>query len=307
MFLPTEAAVNCTSSKVVRYKSIKVAVAAALALTLSTSATAQNALMQCSDSPPQDAAKIFRSGLWKQWIYWAIPGPTAYAAVERIVAEVNVSRGTAGLPYLVPIPGAEIVVSVFDERNARGANGSSTLPETSNQEAFLATFVQDTAGGFEVLFLTDPLRSNAMLTTAKAVPGVAAIVERSMHVKLEEGVDRVATEWELSSAAGDKINFSARYLSTAIYAHTVGPAARVAYANCNLTHSADVIYRSAPTVSYRLFAREAGNYVDLARPGVRVKVRVRHHDVDVNSIFNDPANVPELLIAVDRDVRIERR
>ena len=293
-------------TNVVRNKRTANLAGAVLAVALSTSATAQNALMNCVDQPPQDPAKIFRSGLWKQWIYWAVPGPTAYAAVQRIVAETNVSRGTAGLPYLIAIPGAEIVVSVFDERNARGANGSSAFPETSNQEAFLATFVQDTAGGFEVLFLTDPLRSNALLT-AKAVPGVAATVERSMEIKGEKGVDLVETEWELSSIVGDKINFSARYPSTAIYGHSVGPAARVAYANCNLTHSADVIYRSAPTVTYPLFAREAGNYVDLAQAGVRVKVRVKHHDPDVNSIFNDPANVPEVVIAVDRDVRIERR
>ena len=300
---------SCLSLKsgVHKRKSMKLAVACALALALSTSATAQNALTRCSDSPPQDAMKVFRSGLWKQWIYWAIPGPTAYAAIQRIVAEVNVSRGTAGLPYLVPVPGAEIVVSVFDERNARGANGSSALPETSNQEAFLATFVKDTAGGFKVLFLTDPLRSNEVLTTAKAVPGVVAAVERSMQYELEKGVEKVKTEWEFSSAAGDKIHFSAHYPSTAIYAHTVGPTSRVAYANCNLTHSADVIYRSVPTVTYPLFAREAGDYVDLAQPRVRVKVRVTHHDVDVNSIFNDPANVPEVLIAVDRDVRMESR
>lgn len=294
-------------SSVMQQKLMKAAIGAALSLALGASATAQNLLMQCTDQPPQDSTKVFRSGLWKQWIYWAIPGPTAYAAVQRIVAEVNVSRATAGLPYLVPVPGAEIVVSVFDERNARGANGSSAFPETSNQEAFLATFVQDTAGGSEVLFLTDPLRSNAVLTTAKAVPGVAAVVERSIEIKLENGVDKVVTEWQLSSVAGDNIVFNAQYPSTAIYARTVGPAARVAYANCNLTHSADVIYRSAPIVTYPLFAREAGNFVNLSKPGVKVKVVVKHHDVDVNAIFNDPANAPELLIAVDRDVRIEHR
>lgn len=38
-----------------------------------------------------------------------------------------------------------------------------------------------------------------------------------------------------------------------------------------------------------------------------VHVWVNHHDPDVNAIFNDPANVPEVLIAADRDVRIESR
>ncbi len=143
---------------------------------------AQSPLMKCADPVPQDPSRVFRSGLWKQWIYWAIPGPSAYAAVQRIVAEANVSRGTAGLPYLIANPTFEIVVSVFDERNARGANGSSALPVTANQEAFLATFVTDTQGGFEVLFLTDPMRSNDILTTVKAVPGVAASIERRLEI-----------------------------------------------------------------------------------------------------------------------------
>lgn len=37
----------------------------------------------------------------------------------------------------------------------------------------------------------------------------------------------------------------------------------------------------------------------------RVKVKVKHHDPDINAIFNDPAKLPEVLIAADRDVRIE--
>ena len=268
---------------------------------------AQSPLMHCADPVPQDPSRVFRSGLWKQWIYWAIPGPSAYAAVQRIVAEANVSRATAGLPYLIPNPTFEIVVSVFDERNARGANGSSALPMTANQEAFLATFVTDTQGGFEVLFLTDPMRSNDILTTAKAVPGVAASIERRIESRVERGVERIETDWDIASASGDRIRFSARYPASAVYAHTVAPAARVDYANCDLVHVSDIVYRSAPTRTFPLFAREEGNYVDLRQDGVQVRVHVRHHDPDVHAIFNDPANVPELLIGVDRDVRIESR
>jgi hypothetical protein len=254
----------------------------------------------------QDPTLVFRSGLWKQWIYWAIPGPQAYAAIQRIVAEVNAARAGAGLPLLVTNPTYEIVVSVFDERNARGANGSSVLPTTSNQEAFLATFVDDAAGGSEVLFLTDPLRSNDLLAV-KGVPGVAATVERAIEIKSEHGAERVETEWRFSSTAGDRIAFSAHYPSSAIYYHAVTPAARIDYAKFNLGHSADLIYRSAPTQIFPLFARDEGNFIDLAGKGVHARVHIDHHDPDVNAIFNDPRNVPEVLIALDRDVRIERR
>ena len=286
-------------------KALLVAVVGVVAA--ATPAQAQSPLMNCTSPVPQDPARVFRSGLWKQWIYWAVPGPTAYAAVQRIVAEVNVSRGAAGLPYLVANPAFEVIVSVFDERNARGANGSSALPITSNQEAFLATFVTDTQGGFEVLFLADPMRSNDILTTAKAVPGVAATIDRRLESKIERGVERIETEWEVVSAAGDRIRFGARYPGGAVYTRAVTPAARIDYANCDLVHFSDIVYRSAPTRTYPLFSREESNFVDLRQGGAQVKVHIVHHDPDVHAIFNDPANVPELLIGLDRDVRIESR
>jgi len=271
----------------------------ALAMSLSSGANAQDT------TPP--TGTVFRSGLWKQWIYWAIPGPTAFAAVQRIVAEVNVSRSAAGLPLLIADPTLEIVVSVFDEHNARGNNGSSTYPTTSNQEVFLSTFVLDTAGGFEVLFLTDPLRSNALLATLKGVPGVPATIERKMEFNLDDGIEKVETEWKISSALGDRIEFDAHYPSTSIFGRDYAPASRVVYTNINLQHVSDLIYRSAPTKTYPLFAHQDGSYLDLTDHAVHVKIRVKHHDTDVNAIFNDPANLPELLIAADRDVRIESR
>lgn len=282
-------------------------VGVALGTMLCGVANAQSTPMQCADPVAQDPTKVYRSGLWKQWIYWAIPGPAAFSAVQRIVAEVNVSRAGAGVPLLVAVPGYEIVVSVIDERNARGANGSSALPVTANQEAFLATFVDDTAGGSEVLFLTDPMRTNSILTTTKKVPGVAATVERAIVYEMEDGVDKVETEWHIATATGDKIEFSARYPDTAVYYRGVNPAARIDYANCNLKHVSDIVYRSAPAKTYPLFARDEGNYLDATQHDVHVKVQVKHHDPDVNAIFNDKANVPEILIAADRDVRIESR
>ena len=295
------------STKAIRTTLMAALVGAALATTLGNPANAQSTLTHCADPVAQDPSKIFRSGLWKQWFYWQIPGPTAFAVVQRIVAEVNLSRTSAGLPLLVAVPGYEIIVSVFDERNARGANGSSALPATSNQEVFFATFVDDTAGGSEILFLTESMRSNTLLTTTKGVPGVAATVERTMKFELENGVDQVETEWQVSSAVGDKVEFKASYPTTAIYFRSVSPASRINYANCNLTHVSDLVYRSMPAKTFPLFARDEGNFIDLKNGGVHVKVKIKHHDPDINAIFNDPANVPEVLIAADRDVRIESR
>jgi hypothetical protein len=260
--------------------------------------------MNCADPVQQDPSKIFRSGLWKQWIHWSIPGPKAYEAIQRVVAEVNGARAGSGLPLLVPNPTYEIVASVFDERNARGANGSSALPTTINQEAFLAVFVDDTAGGFNVLFLTDPLRSNPLLA-AKGVPGVTSKVERGIALESKDGEDFIETEWEATSPAGDRISLSAAYGSAAVYFHGVSPASRVDYANCNLKYSSSLVYRSAPGKTFSLFAREEANYVDLSAKDVKVRLRVSHHDRDVHAIFNDPLNVPEVLIGLDRDVRIQ--
>jgi hypothetical protein len=263
--------------------------------------------MNCVDAIPQNPAKVYRSGLWKQWVYWQIPGPMAYQAIQRIVAEVNAGRAAAGQPLLIPNPAYEIVASVFDERNARGKDGSSATPATANQEAFLAVFVDDTTGDVPVLFLTDPLRSNPLLAATKGVPGVDATVQRSMSMELEGGNDSVSTEWDVSSAAGDRIKFSARYDSAAIFFTAVGPATRVAYANCNLTYSTSIVFRSTPQLTHDLFAREQGNFIDPTEKHVHVKLKVKHHDPDVHAIFNDPANMPELLFGLDRDVRVQVR
>lgn len=74
---------------------------------------------------------------------------------KELVAEVNSARARAGAPLLVSDPSYPLVVSVFDESNPRGANGSSAIaPGLSNHEVFFATFVDDTTGGSEVLFLS---------------------------------------------------------------------------------------------------------------------------------------------------------
>lgn len=281
-------------------------VSAALAVSLTSPAMAQVPPPSAASLNTQDPTKVFRGGLWKQFIYWAIPGPTAYAAIQRVVAEVNTARSAVGLPILIPNPASEIVVSVFDEHNARGPSGRSIYPATSNQEAFLATFVDDSAGGSEVLFLTDPFRSNDGLA-ALGVSGVSARVSRELELNSEDGIEKVKTEWTFTSTAGDQIEFKASYPSTAIYYRAVGPLRRLDYAATNLAHSADLIFRTAPTQVFPLFAREEGNFVDLTAKGVHVKVHVNHGDPDIQAIFNDSRNTPEVLIALDRDVRIESR
>ena len=65
---------------------------AAVLLVCAIPADAQTSLMNCREAIQQDPAKILRSGIWRQWIYWITPGPDAYAAVQRVVAEVNSAR-----------------------------------------------------------------------------------------------------------------------------------------------------------------------------------------------------------------------
>ena len=277
-----------------------------LAFAFAGGAQAQNILVNCPDPIQQDASKVFRSGIWKQWIYWVTPGPSAYAAVLRVVAEVNGARSAAGLPTLLPNPSNPVIVSVFSESNPRGKDGSSPFPFAGNDEAFFATFVDDTAGGSEVLFLTDSVRSNDILTTAKSVPGVPGVFEYSIESEVKANDSKVSTEWEITFNSRDKIRFAASYPSSAIYFRNVFPS-RVAFARCNQQSFSTLIFRSAPTVSYTLFDRSKASYVDLTDSRVKVKLNVSHHDPDINAMFNDPHNVPEVLIETDRVVRIESR
>ena len=120
----------------------------------------------------------------------------------------------------------------------------------------------------------------------------------------EDGNDSVSTEWDVASPAGDRIKFSAKYHSDAVYFTSVAPRARIAYANCNLTYSTSIVFRSSPQQTFDLFDRSQGNFIDPRGKHANVKVTITHHDPDVHAIFNDPANVPELLFGADRDVRI---
>jgi hypothetical protein len=58
---------------------------------------------------------------------------------------------------------------------------------------------------------------------------------------------------------------------------------------------------------FTLFDRSQANYVDVTNSDVNIRLRVRHHDRDINRMFNDRQNAPLLLIETDRVVRIEAK
>jgi hypothetical protein len=47
--------------------------------------------------------------------------------------------------------------------------------------------------------------------------------------------------------------------------------------------------------------------LDLSLKDVEVSLKVRHHDADINAMFNDPGNQPLALFELDRVVRFERQ
>ncbi len=275
-----------------------IVILAVLSLVAATSASAQ-----CSSDP----TKHFRGGLWKHWILQLAPGPTAQAAVQRIIAEVNQARTQAQLPLLVFDPQEPIQVAVFEENNPRGPDGKNLVNRLPNQEVLLSTFaeLEGALDGEVALILTDPLRSNAELT-AKGVPGVAAVFERTMKFALEGSDSEVSTKWVASNEV-DEIKFSAEYSSAAITARARFPGTST-YLNCNLGHLLDLMFRSLPTQTFKFLDRFQANVLsDLTREDVKVSLEVKHHDPDIDAIFNDQENRLLRLFEFDRVVRFERQ
>ncbi len=76
----------------------------------------------------------------------------------------------------------------------------------------------------------------------------------------------------------------------------------------SLKDCVDVIYRSLPTQTFALLERNQFSVIfDLARKDVHVSLKVRHHDADINAMFNDPENQPSALFEFDRVARFERQ
>lgn len=272
-----------------------------VAAALIVASVASNASAQCSDP-----SKHFRAGLWKHWILQILPGPAAQAAVQRIIAEVNQARAAAALPLLVFDPQEPIQIAVFEENNPRGPDGRNLANRLPNQEVLLSTFaeLEGALDGEVALLLTDPLRSNADLTV-KGVPGVAAVFERTMKFALEGSDSQVSTKWVASNEV-DEIKFSAEYSSAAITARARFPGTST-YLNCNLGHLLDLMFRSLPTQTFKFLDRFQANVLsDLTREDVEVKLKVQHHDPDIDAMFNDPENRLFALFEFDRVVRFER-
>ena len=75
-----------------------------------------------------------------------------------------------------------------------------------------------------------------------------------------------------------------------------------------MAKSVEVLFRSLPTKTYGFYERNrASVLLDLTLPEVEVKLDMRHHDRDIDAIFDDPANQPFALFELDRLVRLERQ
>jgi len=226
--------------------------------------------------------------------------------VERIIIQINTARAQAGLPLLVFDPFEPVEVSVHEENNPRGPGGLSLANRLPNQEIEFSIFAElpGALNGEVVVFLTDALRSNSELAD-KGIPGAAAVFQRSMGSVLSGSNSLTNTTWVASNAT-DRIEFSATYSSAAIAFRSRFPGA-TAYLNCNLGYLVDILFRSLPNDTFKTLDRSQSAVVtDFTRSDVRVRLRVKHHDPDIQAIFNDPQNAPSLLIEFDRILRQER-
>jgi hypothetical protein len=254
-----------------------------------------------------EPSQHFRGGLWKEWVVQILPGPRALAAVQRVVTEMNLVRAQANppIPLLVFDPQIPLLFSVFEENNPRGPDGLSLTDRTPNREVLLGTWAVVEGGGPVLILLSDPLRSNRELT-AKGVPGVDAVVERTMKFTAEGTISESSTHWTVTSAS-DVVRFSLRYSSEAISSRSRFPTAST-YLACNYGHFLDLIFRSRPDQTYGVYDRSQTTFLfDLSRDDVRLSFKVDHHDPEVTAIFNDPDNLPIGLSEADRVVRWQRQ
>ena len=262
--------------------------------------------LQVAHAQTIDPGKHFRSGVWDQWIFWTVPGPSAFAAVQRVVERANAARGTAGLPLLNADPGYPLIFAVYEENDARGPDGKSLADATPNRESFLATFVDLDDGSSVVFFLTDQIRSNAELT-AKGVPGVPGTFTASTERNLQgDGTTRTELKWNIATASGDAISFKAEYGDDAVAFRGRTPGAAAYLANgVGLTLA--LVYSALPTQLFLFYERNQSAWYDLPTRKVEVKLAGHSHDADVDAMYNDAHNTPIELIELKRVVRIQRQ
>jgi hypothetical protein len=254
-----------------------------------------------------EPAKHFRGGLWKEWVVQILPGPRALDAIQRVVIEMNLARAQADppVPQLVFTPDVPLLFSVFEENNSRGPDGASVADRTPNREVLLGTYALIEGGGPVIILLTDPLRTNKTLT-ASGIPGVDAVIERTM--KFPEGEDGVetSTRWAVSSASA-QVKFDLRYSSAAISSRSRFPSTTT-YLACDYGHFVDQIFRSSPAQTYAVFDHSQTSFLfDLTRQDIKLRLKIKHHDPEVQSIFNDPDNQPIGLSEADRVIRWQRQ
>jgi hypothetical protein len=285
-------------------------IVAGAALLLLTPATTT---AQCSGDMQ---LKHFRGGIWKQWILQITPGPKAIEAIKAIVDEVNQAR-TQGSCCVKPIEyvGDKLLVSVFQEHDARGPNGEP-LPEadengeaypSDNLESFIGVFVKvpDAGAGGGVLFLT-ALRTNGALTAlTKDIPGAPA--EAISEIKMSWR--SVATNWILKVITpgpqeNTRIEFAATY-PPRIMARGQVPAAGD-YLNCNLAAPRPIVYRSLPSSTFVLLDRYQLGAVALPNSEVTVNMKVESPDPSIQAIFSDRENRQVALIELERIARFVR-
>jgi hypothetical protein len=254
-----------------------------------------------------EPTRHFRGGLWKEWVVQILPGPRALEAIQRIVVEMNQGRAKADppVPQLVFTPDIPLLFSVFEENNPRGPSGAPVADRNPNREVLLGTYALVDGGGPVLILLADPLRTNKALT-ASGIPGVDAAIERTM--KFPEGEDGVetSTRWAVASAS-DQVKFSLRYSSAAISSRSRFPSAP-AYLGCDYGHFVDQIFRSSPAQTYAVYDHSQTSFLfDLTREDIKLHLRIKHHDPEVQAIFNDPDNQPIGLSEADRVIRWQRQ
>ena len=243
---------------------------------------------------------VLRSGLWRQWVLWSRPGPAAKASLERTLNLINVTRASKGGTPLKPALDSRLIFSVITERDPRGPDG--TALKDGNLEMFFATFVEDEAGKSFVLFLDDPLRSNAELAKT-GLPGTVATITGG-YVEVVDATSTFSTKWTAKSLK-DEVEFEASYSATTSTERRSFPAA-AEFVSGSIAHNLDMLYASRPTESIELWERSSSTWVSLPGKGAKAKLKVKLHDPELHAMFSDPLNLPIQLVQIERQVRIQK-
>jgi hypothetical protein len=286
-------------------------VAVALALLIPRPARGQT---YCPNAPTLDPSRLFRGGLWQEWLYTMTPGRRAQAAIAAKLAQVNAVRENAKLRPLRYFAGnsttpADPIVATFledlDPREVSGAYCAAGPNPPPDREVALGTLVDDGLNSF-VLFFDDPIRSDGCLAQF-GVPGHPGTFRWSLRRKVNGGAEQTSVAWIATSSAGDTLELAALYtngdfnsgvrfpsldrpdfqhagmgLYTPLYQLTNNPAP--------LNLLGGVIYAPRPTQTYCFYARTDIGRIGLTASNAVVTVKFTLHDPLLQAMFNDPGN-----------------